>query len=73
MPTLPPLPSTLSFLSKSGFSFSVVILMLPRFSLFRYSNVLVTVFLIICFTTFTAGKESPTATVLFLSLPYPVG
>lgn len=33
--------------------------MRPRFSLHRSSHVLVTLFLIICFTTFTSGKESP--------------
>ena len=42
--------------------------MLPRFSLIRPSHVLVTIFLTICLTTFTSGKESPTATVLFFLL-----
>lgn len=66
VPTLFPSPSTHSLSFWVDFSFTVVILMLPRFSHICSSHhVLVTVFLIICVTTFTSGKETLTSTVLF--------
>jgi hypothetical protein len=76
VPTLFSSPSTLSLSFWVDFSFTVVILMLPRFSLLRSSHhVLVTVFLIICVTTFTSGKETSQQQSFFILffLPYPVG